>query len=105
MNESIEKSRKNLTGPEQRWNNEGGHQPMGEEQGAGEPPALETVISQTITYPDGSQIRIEIDAPAGVSGDLASADYYDYLFPQLEKIDPAIKRGRLDTKPFDEPGE
>jgi hypothetical protein len=88
MNEALEKSHKNLTGAEQRWNNEGGHQPMGEKRQPVEGPSeLETVISQTITFSDGSRIRIFFDVPPGANEAQAMEAYNNHILRSIQEIE------------------
>ena len=96
MNESTEKSHKNLTNAEQRWNNEGGRQPMDEKRKPVEGPSeLETVISQTITFSDGSRIRIFVDAPPGANEAQATEAYNNHILRSIQEIE--IERTTSDS--------
>ena len=53
----------------------------------GSPPELETVISQTITFSDGSRIRIEVDAPAGADEAQATEAYNIHILRGLQEIE------------------
>jgi hypothetical protein len=85
-----------LTNAEQRWNNEGGHQPMGEKrQRVEELPELEEVISQVITFPDGSRIKIFVDAPPGVNEAQATEAYNNHILRGIQEIE--IERTTADS--------
>lgn len=78
----------NLTDAEHEWNNEGGQQPVSKKREPIEgPPALETVISQVVLFPDGSHLTVLVDAPAGVYHDLASEAYNYHILVGLKEIE------------------
>ena len=50
-------------------------------------PALKQVISQLFDLPDGSQLRIMVNAPAAVEGSLAASFFEEHLVPALKQIE------------------
>jgi hypothetical protein len=50
-------------------------------------PELETVITQVMTFADGSRLRVLVDAPAGTIADVATVKYYKYLWEALGQIE------------------
>ena len=54
---------------------------------SGSPSELETVISQTIIFSDGSRIRIEVDALAGVDEAKAREAYNNHILKGVQEIE------------------
>jgi hypothetical protein len=61
----------------------------------GSPSELETVISQTITFGDGSRIRIEVDAPARADEAQATEAYNNHILRGIQEIE--IERTTSDS--------
>ena len=61
----------------------------------GSPSELETVINQTITFNDGSRIRIEVDTPAGADEAQATEAYNNHILRGVQEIE--IERTTADS--------